>query len=102
VSESVLPDAEYLHEEATLADVLTWTVIPALPGTAIEWKAAWCEDGEVPVHAWLVCIDVIGRRYNTVDTSCVIGEPMILAADGRLQPARYADLEGEPGEVLEP
>jgi hypothetical protein len=51
-------------------DVLTWMVIPALPNIRIEWEADWCTEGSVPVHAWLITIDVVGaQRDETVDTS---------------------------------
>jgi hypothetical protein len=82
-----------------------WSVVPAVPGTRIEWAANWCERGSVAVHAWLVAIDVVERGIDptvVLDTSCVIGSPMVLNAHGKLQVAHEADLDGKPGEIIEP
>jgi hypothetical protein len=90
---------------------LQWTVIPALPGTRMEWEAEWCKAGTVPVHAWLIQLDIEPRQWNDddaygrvwdIDTSSAVGYPMVLAADGCIQDARYADLDGKRGEVIEP
>jgi hypothetical protein len=98
-----LPDV--LYEDDREIDLLTWTVIPALPGTRIEWKADWCEAGSVIVHAWLIKIDVIGHRYghgHDLDMSCTNGYPMVLDSSGDLVPVPGIDLDGTPGEILEP
>lgn len=98
-----LPDeGGYGLDEDRLVDLLTWTVIPALPGTRIEWKADWCDAGSLPVHAWLIKIDVIGRRYSHTDMSCVKGYPMVLDSGGDLAAVPDIDLDGTPGEILEP
>jgi hypothetical protein len=95
----MLPEEDILREKGFVNE-LSWTVIPALPGTRISWEAGWCPEGWVEVHAWLMDIDIVGLRSEPpLDTSCVLGEPMILNASGRLQVARYADLEGTAGEV---
>ena len=91
------------HEERPV-DVLTYTVIPALPGTRLEWFAEWCPEGSVVVHAWVVEIDVLsdGRAGRRADMSCIRAKPMILASDDELQVADGADLAGKPGRVIEP
>ena len=88
-----------------------WTIVPALPGTRIEWEADWCEEGSIVVHAWLFPLDVHPTMFENpedgedtwqTDTSMVVGRPMVLTGDGVLQVARFADMEGKPGRVIEP
>jgi len=84
---------------------VTWTVVSALPGTRIEWEAEWCPEGSIAVHAWLVSLDATPDDDESiwdVDTSLCIGFPMVLASGNQLQVARYADLDGTPGSVIEP
>jgi len=91
---------------------IPWTIIPALPGTRIEWDAKWCEEGTIAVHAWLFPLDVEpkfnpkhprdGEDTTRTDTSCILGRPMVLTSDNQLADARFADLEGTPGSVIEP
>ncbi len=90
---------------------LRWTVIPAQPGTRLEWDAKWCEAGTVPVHAWLIPLDIAPAVWDdsagygyvyTNDTSCALGYPMILDCDGHLADARFVDLDGKPGSIIEP
>ena len=86
----------------------SWAVIPALPGTWLEWDAEWCTPGRVRVHAWLVAIDVDMSEdeercgHDGVDVSCCTGQPMILDSGGELAVARMADLAGKPGQLIEP
>jgi hypothetical protein len=91
---------------------IPWAVIPALPGTRIEWTAEWCKAGSIPVHAWLIPLDIEPLSWDEdegpvpspykVDTSSACGFPMVLAADGQIQDARFADLDGTAGEVWGP
>jgi hypothetical protein len=98
-----------MSDTGAKATPLRWAIVPALPGTRIEWTAEWCPEGSVAVHAWLIALDieplawVEGDGYdgsNRLDTSCAEGYPMIVNADSLLQDARFANLDGKPGEVF--
>jgi len=89
---------------------LQWAVVPAIPGTRIEWTANWCPEGSILVHAWLVGLDIPPRKWDEreeygsvseIDTSSAKGIPMVIDATGCLVDVRYADLEGTAGEVYQ-